>query len=69
MGYKILLNNGTSNSCGTLIGISKNFEYNILHYYDDKQVRLQLLALKPNDQKFLIFNIYNENFEKDQVYS
>ena len=67
MGYKILLNNGTSNSRGTLIGISKNFEYKILHYYDDKQGRLQLLALEHNDQKFLIVNIYNENIEKDQV--
>ena len=67
MGYKILLNTGTSNSRGTLIGISKKFENKILHYYDNKQVRLQLLALEHNGQKFLIVNIYNENIEKDQV--
>ena len=67
MGYKILLNNGTSNNCGTLIGISKKIEYKILHYYDDKQGRLQLLASEHNGQKFLIVNIYNENIEKYQV--
>ena len=67
MSYKIFLNNGTSNSLGTLIGISIFFGYKTLHYYDDKQGRLQVLALEHHDQRFLIVNIYNENIEKDQV--
>lgn len=67
MGYKRLLNNGTSNSRGTLIGISKKFEFKTLHYYDDKKGSLQLLALEHINQKFLFVNIYNENIEKDQV--
>ena len=45
------------------MGFPKNFEYKILHYYDDKQGRLQLLASEHNDQKFLIVNIYNGNIE------
>ena len=61
LGYKILLNDGTSNSRGTLIGISKIFGYKTLHYYDDKKGRLQVLALDHNDQRFLFVNIYNEN--------
>ena len=64
MGYKILLENGTSNRRGTLL---LKIEYKILHCYDDKQGRRWLLALEHKDQKFLIVNIYNENIEKKQV--
>ena len=66
-GYKLYLNSGTSMARGTLFGISKNFDLQNIKYYDDGDGRLQILSGVHDDQKFLFINIYNFNYQSEQV--
>ena len=66
-GYKIYLNSGTSLARGTLIGFSKNFDLEDIKYFDDKDGRLQILSGSHDDQKYIFVNIYNSNYQKEQV--
>ena len=67
LGFKLFLNSGESNARGTLIGISKNFQFDDIKYYDDKDGRLQILTGKHNDKKIMAINVYNSNYQDEQV--
>ena len=67
LGYNVYLNSGTSLARGTLIGFSKNFEFENIKYYDDKIGRLQILSGLHDEQKYIFVNIYNSNFQNEQV--
>ena len=64
---KMLFNHGTSNSKGTLIAFSKNLDYKIIKYDDDKDGRIQICSILIDGKKKLIVNIYNENIESKQI--
>ena len=66
-GSMLKCNSGTSNSKGTLIAFSKNFQYNILKYVDDNNGRIQICATEISGTKLLLVNIYNDNIETEQV--
>ena len=59
----IFLNNGTSNSRGTLIAFTKKFPCNILLTENVCDGRLQLITLDYNDTKYILIYIYNENIQ------
>ena len=63
----IYLNNGTSNSKGTLIALTKDFNYEKIGYVSDDEGRIQILSIKSDDKKYLLVNVYNENIEAKQV--
>ena len=63
----ILLNNGSSNSRGTMIAFTKTFEYQQLKYASDSEGRIQLCSILHNDEKLLLINVYNENTEQNQI--
>ena len=67
LGFKLFLNSGESNARGTLIGISKNFQFDDIKYYDDKDGRLQILTGNHNDKKIMAINVYNSNYQDEQV--
>ena len=66
-GSQIILNNGSSNSRGTLIAFTKDFQFNLLKYISDDDGRLQLCSIEHCGKKFLLVNIYNENIESKQI--
>ena len=66
-GGQLLLNHGTSNSKGTLIAFSDNFEFKLLKNISDDDGRLQLCSIEHNEKKLLLVNIYNENTEREQI--
>ena len=66
-GTDIYLNHGSSNSRGTLIAFTKNFEKKVLRYVDDKNGRIQILTFEHKKKKFMIINVYNNNIEREQV--
>ena len=63
----IFLNHGTTNSRGTLIALTKGFNYDKISYTSDNEGRIQILALIFDEKRYLIVNIYNENTEQKQV--
>ena len=63
----MFFNHGTSNSRGTLIAFSENFEYNMVDHYADNEGRLQICSVVHNNRKLLLVNLYNENTEQKQV--
>jgi len=63
----IFLNHGSTNSKGTLIALTKNFNYKKISYNSDNDGRIQILTLIYEEKKYLIVNIYNENIESKQV--
>jgi len=63
----MLFNHGTSNSKGTLIAFSENFEYKLVDHYADNEGRLQICSIVHDNRKLLLINIYNENIEQKQV--
>ena len=63
----IFLNHGTTNSRGTLIALTKGFDYDKISYTSDNDGRIQILALIFDEKRYLIVNIYNENTEQKQV--
>ena len=67
LGYKVYLNSGTSLARGTLLGFSKNFELENIKYYDDKNGRLQILSGLHDEQKYIFVNMYNSNYQNEQV--
>ena len=66
-GDEIYQNHGTSNSRGTLIAFSNEFDKKVLKYIDDKNGRIQILTFEHKKRKFMIINIYNNNIEREQV--
>ena len=63
----LLFNHGTSNSRGTLIAFSENFEYKLIDHYADNEGRLQICSIVHDNRKLLLVNLYNENVEHKQV--
>ena len=63
----LIYNHGTSNSRGTLIAFSENFEYKLVDQYADNEGRLQICSIVHDNRKFLLVNLYNENIEHKQV--
>ena len=63
----ILLNNGSSNSRGTIIAFTKTFEYQQSKYASDSECRIQLCSILHKDEKLLLINVYNENTEQNQI--
>ena len=55
----IFLNHGTTNSRGTLIALTKGFNYDKISYSSDNEGRIQILALIFDEKRYLIVNIYN----------
>ena len=49
---KMLFNHGTSNSKGTLIAFSKNLDYKIIKYDDDKDGRIQICSILIDGKNF-----------------
>ena len=66
-GADIYLNHGSSNSSGTLIAFSKNFEKKNLQYIDDGSGRVQIVTFEHKNKKYMIVNVYNNNKENDQI--
>ena len=64
---EMLFNHGTSNSRGTLIAFSENFEYNLVDHYADNEGRLQMCSIVHDNRKLLLVNLYNDNTEQKQV--
>ena len=62
-----MLNHGNSNSRGTSIAFTKDFNYKLLKYVSDEDGRIQICSIEYNDKKLLLINIYNENTEQKQV--
>ena len=65
--YKTFLNSGESNARGCLISFSKKLYFEVLKYYDDGKGRLQVVSCKIENVLFLLVNIYNFNYEKEQL--
>ena len=65
--YKTFLNSGKSNARGCLISFSNKLDFEILKYYDDGNGRLQVVSCKIENVLFLLVNIYNFNYEKEQL--
>ena len=66
-GGTMILNNGNSNSRGTLIAFTPDFDYKILKHITDDDGRIQICSIMFDERKLLLVNIYNENIEQKQV--
>ena len=64
---QLFLNHGCSNSRGTLIAYSADFNFKMQNYTSDNDGRIQLCSIEHNDKKFLLINIYDENSEQKQI--
>ena len=65
----IYFSHGTSNSCGVLIAISKNYEVNVTNVFKDNDGRFLIIDIERNGFKFRIGNIYapTRNNELSQI--
>ena len=66
-GGTMILNSGNSNSRGTLIAFTPDFDYKILKHITDDDGRIQICSIMFDERKLLLVNIYNENIEQKQV--
>ena len=66
-GGTMILNSGNSNSRGTLMAFTPDFDYKILKHITDDDGRIQICSIMFDERKLLLVNIYNENIEQKQV--
>ena len=64
---KMWFSHGANNSRDVLTGISKDLEYAVEKECKDLRGRFIILKCVTQRTPFLLVNVYNDNFEADQV--
>ena len=64
---KIFYSQGQRNAHGVLIGFRKNSDFKVQDIRFDDEGRILILKCIIQDTPFLLVNIYNENYEHEQV--
>ena len=66
-GGKMFFSHGKSNSTGTAICFSKNYNFDVIKESSDGSGRILILECSCNGEKFIFINLYNANNERDQL--
>ena len=64
---KIFYSHGQRNARGVLIGVRKNLDFRLEDIHSDNERRFLILKCINQDTPFLLVNIYNVNYEHEQV--
>ena len=64
---KIFYSHGQCNARGVLIGVRKNLDFKLEDIRSDDEGRFLILKSIIQDMPFLLVNIYNANYEHEQV--
>ena len=64
---KIFFSHGQRNARGVLIGFRKNLNFKVENIRSDDEGRFLILKCIIQDMPFLLVNIYNANYEHEQV--
>ena len=66
-GADMYFSHGTTGACGVAIGILINDKHSLLKKVHDKSGRFLILEIEIKNKIFILINLYNANFQADQV--